>query len=220
MRPYYEHAGITIYHGDCREVLPGLIRHRVLFITDPPYGINLHNHGRGDGRRRRKSFEIRGDSDPFLGQSVIDQLQSRPLIAFASPMKPWLGNWNQHLVWNKGPAVGGGGHPLNYWKFTWELIQCARLGRLAGNRDQAVLWYPVVPSDSEDHPAEKPLELIEYLIRKASIDSPLVVDPFMGTGPAIVAAKNLSLDAIGIEIEERYCEIAAKRLSQEVMAFE
>jgi DNA modification methylase len=217
MKPYYERGGIVICHGDCREFLKGPLNHRSLFVTDPPYGIDLHNHGRNDGRRRRQSFEIAGDADPYLGQMAIDALQSRPLIAFASPLKPWLGDWDQYLVWNKGPAVGGGGHPVNYWKFTWELIQCARLGPLAGQRDCAVLNYPVVPADSRDHPAEKPLELVQYLLWKASISGPLIVDPFMGTGPVLVAAKNLGLEAIGIEIEERYCEIAAKRLSQEVL---
>lgn len=216
MKPYYEHAGITIFHGDCREILPTL-PHDALFLTDPPYGIALANHGKKDGRRRRTDFEIVGDRDSTIGQFVIDFLQDAPLIAFASAMKPWSGNWDQWLCWDKGLAVGGGGDPRSRWKFTWELIQVARLGTLEGQRDGSVLRFPMLPSDSADHPAEKPESLCTYLIRKCC--KRMVIDPFCGTGSAIVAAKGLRLNAIGIEIEERYCEIAAKRLGQEVMDF-
>lgn len=215
-KPYYEHDGITIYHGDCREILPHLAR-PALFITDPPYGIALANHGKKDGRRRRTDFDIVGDVDGTLGQSVIDRLQNYALIAFASPMRPWRGAWDQFLCWDKGLAVGGGGDPGSRWKFTWELIQIARLGRLEGGRDGSVIRSTMLPMNSADHPAEKPEHLCRYLIGKTAHE--VVIDPFVGTGTTLVAAKQLRRCAIGIEIEERYCEIAAKRLSQEVFEF-
>ena len=219
MKPYYEHAGITIYHGDCRSILEDLRADTVfdLFLTDPPYGIALANHGKGDGRRRRNDFAIVGDHDALAGQSIIDSLQEVALIAFASPMKAWAGKWDQWLAWDKGLAVGGGGDPESRWKFTWELVQVARLGGLSGKREGSVLSFPMMPQDSRDHPAEKPEALLKYLISKTG--HARVVDPFCGVGSTCVAAKQLGRRAIGIEIEERYCEIAAKRLSQEVFSF-
>lgn len=217
MKPYYEHAGITVYNGDCRELLTALPREDALFLTDPPYGIALSNHGKNDGRRRRTDFEIIGDRDGAIGQEVIDALQDVPLIAFAAPSRPWAGKWDQFLCWDKGLAVGGGGDPESRWKFTWELIQISRLGPLNGRRDGSVLRYPMLPSDSADHPAEKPESLCTYLIKKAW--RPIVIDPFCGTGTTLLSARIARTQAIGIEIEERYCEIAAKRLSQEVLDF-
>ncbi len=215
MKPYYEESGITIYNADCREILPDLERSDLL-LTDPPYGIALRNHGKNDGRRRRTDFEIAGDESKAIGQEVILSLGEIPIIAFASPMKPWEGKWDQYLVWDKGPAVGGGGDPESRWKFTWELIQVARLGTLDGQRDCSVLRFPVQPRDSVDHPAEKPQTLITYLLRKAGA-RPLILDPFCGTGTTLASARRLGRRAIGIEIEERYCEIAANRLRQGVL---
>ncbi len=222
MKPYYqdESAGITIYNCDCREILPTilLVDEIDLALTDPPYGQALANHGRNDGRRRRTDFAIVGDESGAVGQAVIDSLQEYPLIAFSAPMLPWKGSWDQYLVWDKGLSVGGGGDPETRWKFSWEMIQVSGLGPLTGQRDGSVLRFHVNPMDSADHPAEKPLSLVKYLLKKAGYPR-TVVDPFCGTGTTIVAAKSLGLSAVGIEIEERYCEIAARRLSQEVLDF-
>lgn len=187
-----------------------------MLVTDPPYGIDLKNHGRNDGRRRRSDFAIIGDSDPVAVQTILDLFGSGPRIVFASPMRAWAGAWSQFLVWDKGPAVGGGGNPGTHWKFTWELIQVSGLGKLGGIRDEAVLRHWVTPATSREHIAAKPLSLMKYLICKAP-PTGYILDPFMGSGSTLRAAKDTGRRAIGIEIEERYCEIAAKRLSQEVL---
>jgi DNA modification methylase len=214
--PYYADDLVTIYHGDALDVLSRLMG-RLLIVTDPPYGIGLANHGHANFRRRRVSWEIAGDHDQTLGQSAIDLAASLdwPTIAFAHPMRPWSGTWRQHLVWDKGGAFGGGGDPLTCWKQTWELIQVSRTGELSGPRDSAVLRFQPDKADYALHPSPKPVELLRYLIGKVA-DLP-VVDPFMGLGSAVRAAKDLGRRAIGIEIEERYCEIAAQRCSQEVL---
>jgi DNA modification methylase len=213
--PYYEQDGITIYHGDCREILPS-IGPVDLLLTDPPYGIALKSHG----TRFRGMAEIVGDGSTQVGQLVCDWAEESaiPTVVFASPMKPWQGRWRQHLVWDKGGAVGIGGDRATCWKQSWELVQVARTGKLSGQRDEAVLRFHVNSKNSELHPAAKPVELIRHLLWKVGGAS--IFDPFMGSGTTLCAAKDLGRKAIGIEIEERYCEIAAKRLQQSVMALE
>ncbi len=217
MNPYYEHAGITIFCGDCREILPGLPKVDAV-ITDPPYGIGLRN-GDVDGHRSDRWDSIAGDENQTVGLEVLDWAHSRKLmvIAFASPWKPWPGDWRNLIAWDKGGAVGGGGDIRTCLKRSWELIQIARNPAYTGSRDESVWSFPLVPSDLEQHICAKPIDLLQALIAKFGGTS--ILDPFMGSGTTLVAAKNLGRKAIGIEIEEKYCEIAAKRLSQEVFDF-
>lgn len=214
--PYYEEDGITIYHGDCRELLWGLSPDW-LVLTDPPYGINLQNHDKAVESSRPYGWNVSGDNDQSVGNYVLELLSDYPTIAFASPDKPWEGEWHQRLVWYKGPAVGGGGEPSMYWKFDWELIQVRNLAKLNGGRDTSVIEQWVTPADFPYHPTQKPHSVLSYLIGK--VNSSVVFDPFMGSGSTLRAAKDLGRRAVGIEIEERYCEIAAKRLSQKVFQF-
>jgi DNA modification methylase len=211
--PYYEQDGITIYHGDCREVSWPAAD---LVLTDPPYGIALQEHGRNG-----YDWSIAGDGDQSLGVAVLERCASIGLatIAFAHCRKPWPGDWRQFLVWDKGPAVGGGGDIKTCWKFTWELVQVARTGTLNFRRDSAVLRFYIERGNYHLHPCQKPLDLLRYLIGKASAPGAVVFDPFMGCGSTLVAAKDLGRRAVGIEVEERYCEIAARRLSQCVLDF-
>lgn len=213
-KPYYEQDGITIYHADCRDILPLLEPGSVdLVLTDPPYGIAYSNHGRSNSR-----LDIKGDESMVVGGHAIAWCAENELatVAFSDPMKPWPGNWRQHLVWDKGPAVGGGGDIPTCWKQSWESVQVARTGRLNGPRDEGVLRFHVGPIKPY-HPAEKPIALIKYLIGKTTDCGDVIFDPFMGSGTTLRAAKDLGRRAIGIELEERYCEIAAKRLQQSVL---
>lgn len=214
VKPYYEQDGITIYHGDCREELPKL--HYAVLLTDPPYGISLGSNGHFSERF------IEGDHSQAVGSFAIADAERRgvPALVFADPVLPWPGVWKQCLVWDKGEAVGSGGDPKSCWRFDWEVIQCARTGALQGGRESSVLHYPVRPFapeyDFRFHPCQKPVSLLSYLMRRVG-DLGTIADPFAGSGSTLVAAKNLGRRAIGIEIEERYCEIAAQRLSQGVL---
>lgn len=215
MKPYYRSKGITIYHGDCREVLPTLPKVD-LVLTDPPYGIVLRNHDT-TGQTSRvpiaiSDYRVIGDSSSAVAEEFLEWAMDKACIAFASPKHPWPGKWRQWLVWDKGGAVGGGGDIATCWKFTWELIQVARTRRLNGRREASVLRFPITQGCFKHHPTEKPLPLISYLMQKASCDGDLVLDPFMGAGTTLLAARNLNRKAIGIELEEKYCEIAVKRL--------
>ena len=110
----------TLYLGDCMDILPTLGNVNVA-ITDPPYGINLQDNSKG-GRygRSRPAWEygIAGDETPEIGNAFLDwcKANSLPTIAFASPRLPWPGDWSSYLVWDKGPAVGGGGDVKRCWK--------------------------------------------------------------------------------------------------------
>jgi DNA modification methylase len=214
VKPYYEDeaSGITIYCADCRDVLP---LQASLVLTDPPYGISLANHAVGK-ERSSMDWTIHGDGDQSLGVDVIASL-SCPVIAFASPMKPWPGIWRQHLVWEKGEHVSGGGDPATCWKPSWELIQVRATGILNGARDGAVLRFPADKEDYRYHPTPKPLALLRYLIQKTTDLEDVILDPFMGSGSVLVAAKQMGRKAIGVEIEERYCQIAVERLRQSVL---
>lgn len=215
--PYYDRDGITIFNADCRDVLPTIDPATVaLVLTDPPYGIGLDDHG------SHPTWSVIGDHDQELGNEVVTFCRSHnwPLIVFASPMKPWHGAWRQHLVWDKGGAVGGGGDIATCWKFTWELIQVAGTGRLNGQRDSAVLQHYTTPADMTLHPCQKPVPLLRYLIQKTTQPSDVVIDPFMGSGSVARACMDTGRCYIGIELSEAYCEIAVSRLSQTVLPLE
>ncbi|MGA3030854.1 MAG: DNA methyltransferase [Candidatus Limnocylindrales bacterium] len=215
MRSYYQDDLVVIYHADCRELLSSV--EADVLVTDPPYGIALENHGRRDGRRANRDWTILNDGDGEVGQAVADWAadQALPTVMFATPMRPWRGEWRQFLVWDKGEHVAGGGDVATCWKPTWELIQVARTGPLNGRRDSAVIHINAVAADYALHPAPKPVALMKYLLVK--IGGGTVLDPFMGSGSTLVAAKSLNRRAIGIELEERWCESAARRCSQGVL---
>lgn len=209
MTPYFEREGIAIFNDDCRNVLPTL-EQVDLVLTDPPYGIRLQNHGRRDGRRRDVDWTIPGDDDAAVGQGVVDYCRARwPIAAFASPRHPWAGEWRSYLVWHK-PGVGVGGDPELCWIADWELIQIANNRTLVGPKESSVLRWPWTSADFADHPCAKPVGLCMKLIQKLSGET--ILDPFMGSGTTLVAAYRLGRKAIGIEVEERWCEVAAKRL--------
>ena len=210
MKPYYDDGQITIYHGDCREILPTL-GPVDLVLTDPPYGINHRSHG----QLFREAIPILGDSNGSSYQ-WLDGL-GLPLVAFYSPYAMPDIEWRSILVWVKGKHVGIGGDRETCWKRDFELIGVKRNHDLEGGRDSAVLMFNAVSPPPSGHVAEKPIGLMRYLVQKITRVDETVLDPFMGSGTTLRAAKDLGRKAIGIEIEERYCEIAVKRLAQEVL---
>jgi DNA modification methylase len=214
MTPYYQDDACTIYHGDCREILPTLGRFDLL-LTDPPYGISLANHAKGKERSNR-DWQICGDDSQEAGEQVLFITSEWPSVVFASPMRPWSGKWRQFLAWEKGEHVSGGGDPATCWKPNWELIQIRNTPETQGRRDGAVLRFQADKEDYKRHPSPKPVSLIRYLICKF-VGIETIADPFVGSGTTLVAAKLEGRRAVGIELEERYCEIAANRLSQGVL---
>lgn len=198
--------------ADCMHVLDGL--HGIdAVVTDPPYGIGLEKHDT-TGVYRRGEWRITGDEDAAAGQECIDECRSRgwPVCAFASPKKPWDGLNRNWLVWDKGPAVGGGGDIATCWKLTWELIQVDGNRPLNGTRDSAVLRYWTHQGRFHHHPSEKPVELMAYLIGKLSNRGETVFDPFMGSGSTAVACVQEGRQFVGCEIDPDYFMEAVKRV--------
>ena len=205
---------VVVVEGDCLDVLRAMPDGRVdAVVTDPPYGIALSSHGTWF----RGMTTIAGDESTAIGQKVIDQCHSRqwPVLAFASPLKPWRGDWRQALVWNKGGAVGIGGDRATCWKQSWELIQVGRLfPEVYGDRDEAVLEFPISPSLSRHHPAAKCSRLMRYLVRKLTRPGDTIIDPFAGSGTTGVAAIAEGRKAILIEKEPKYAAICRRRVAE------
>jgi site-specific DNA-methyltransferase (adenine-specific) len=212
MKPYYDEGGIVIYHGDCREILPTLDFDAI--VTDPPYGIALDT----SGARPRSTLghaPIVGDDVPFdpawlLAYGVPTILWGANHYCDRLPPKP---GW---LVWNKVLYDGAfGTQSMDKKQAEAELAWTNCVARPKGLRH---LWDGVY-RDSEHgtryHPAQKPVALLAWCI--SLVDAAVIADPYMGSGPTLRAAKDLGRQASGIEVEERYCEIAAKRLGQEVL---
>ena len=215
MKPYYDHAGITIYHGDARDGLP----EAGVLVTDPPYGIayrsGMTQPDRWSGAVARS---IANDHDTTTRDAVLALWGERPALVFGTWKAARPKGTHTLLVWDTRGALGMGDLSVP-WKPSHQEIYV--LGRgFVGRRDTDVLSYPPVQamaSNGRVHPNEKPVDLLLALLGKTPSEW-TVLDPFCGSGPTLRAAKDLGRRAIGIEIEERYCEIAAKRLSQEVLA--
>ncbi len=239
MKPYYQDDSCTIYHGDCREILPNLPPVD-LVLTDPPYAISVSGAeirsrtptGGPNGRRRLDL--LAGDADWVETRGMVAEG-----ISLASLLAPSAYVWCGHrlfgdlvdlleergfstrfLVWRKkgtAPAFPGSG-----WTIAAELcVYGYRSGRTWNpahrpNVLEAQTMRPGQPNKTS-HPTQKPRGIIDPLIEASSSAGATILDPFMGSGTTLRAAKDLGRRSIGIEIEERYCEIAAKRLSQEVL---
>ena len=214
MKPYYEDGSVTIYHGDCREILRDI--EADVLVTDPPYGLDSAlNSGGKRGRITPKDKRVvpEWDRDLRVRDEVLVLWGARPAAVFGSVTRESPPNALQRpLVWDKGESVGMGDTTFP-WRPNYELVWIMGEG-WSGRRTSSILRYPIAPA-GRIHPTEKPVGLMRAIIGKAPAG--IILDPFMGSGPTLMAAKDLGRHAIGIEIEERYCEIAAKRCSQEVL---
>ena len=203
-KPYYQDDAVTIYHADCRDILSELPKVD-LVLTDPPYGVDLTWH-----RESCNHIETMiGVTDKF-DLSGYDKvfMWGFPYINLATGTG-WL-VWEKHKVQNidtqmLSPIEMG---VTNLWR-GFKLYEQLWCGYLMDKSSQ---------EERTEHPTQKPLRIHEWIINKYTNESSLILDPFMGSGTTLRAAKNLGRKAIGIEIEEKYCEIAAKRMAQTVMA--
>jgi DNA modification methylase len=228
VKPYYDRDGIQIFCGDCREILPTLKADVV--VTDPPFGIDDGESRRGPGKtagNKCKGF-INDWHPPSEWDRELDPLWL-PVALDIGPVA-LFGHWRKRrafedvvgmepraeIVWRKdthvGPPAPVAAQDERIWIFAREAFKPARF-------DTSVWDEPIIPTWSyKRHKNEKPVALMRRLV--ALMPGKSLVDPFAGSGTTLVAAKLEGRRAIGIEIEEKYAEIAAKRLAQGTLDFD
>jgi site-specific DNA-methyltransferase (adenine-specific) len=219
LRVYYQDYWATIYHGDCRDVLP--IDGMDLVLTDPPFGIeggvggDAKDYGKGD---YSGAFP---DTPSYIAEVVVpvieDCIAFYPAVIVTSGIRNlWKYPQAKDMgcMWNPaaathGPWGMGVFSPILYYGKDWRAGKGALpTGKQCTER-----------SEKNGHPCVKPMNLWKWLLDKGCPEGSTVLDPFMGSGTTLRAAKDLNRKSIGIEIEEKYCEIAANRLAQEVLDF-
>jgi site-specific DNA-methyltransferase (adenine-specific) len=225
VKPYYQDSYATIYHGDCREILPGLPKVD-LVLTDPPFDEKTHAGARtGAADKLLVDFDSITSSELQGYFSLTRRVCDKWQVAFV--------DWRHVLpleqaprgdlelirfgVWVKpnGMPQYSGDRPATGWEAIVFLHPHGKKKWNGGGR-HSVFVHNFEQID-RFHPTQKPLHLLSDLVGLFSNMNDTVLDPFMGSGTTLRAAKDLQRKAIGIEIEERYCEIAAKRLAQEVL---
>jgi site-specific DNA-methyltransferase (adenine-specific) len=229
MKAYYSDDLVTIYHGDCRDVSLALAPRTVdLTLTDPPYGMAFVS-GWTVEKATVKSDGVR--QGVRIVRSALNELSpcfsdDMHLLVFCH-WESWpdfydalshIGQVRNALVWYK--SGGGMGDLRHEYAKDYEVILFAARGRgreLRGSRTGCVLRYNRVATADRLLPFEKPVDLLSELIDRHTQPGGLVLDPFMGSGSTLVAAKLRGRRAIGIELDEARCELAAERLRQEVL---
>ena len=214
MSLYYDHAGIQIYHGDCRDILPHLPKVD-LILADPPYGVGRDKGFGGFGGFgtpiARKQYPDAWDEDRPSREAFAAILLATDLTIlwggnFFADLLPRSTHW---IVWDKKNTMPTFGDCELAWTSS----------KRKSVKKYEVEWNGLIGKEGHrHHPTQKPEKLMSLCIQDYSKPSDIILDPYLGSGTTLVAAKNLGRKAIGIEIEERYCEIATQRLSQEVMA--
>ena len=213
--PYYADEAVTIYHGDARDIMPTLPKVD-LVLTDPPYGVSLQTNY---AEKKMGNLTASHDYPPVHG----DDKPFDPLFLLTHPnLVMWGANYyasrlpdqGQWLIWDKLDGIAY--NDQADCELAWTRGTGGTVPRIYRH-----LWNGMLKDSERDqtrvHPTQKPVALMRWCLEFFP-DAQTILDPFMGSGTTLRAAKDLGRKAIGIEIEERYCEIAAKRMSQLAMA--
>lgn len=214
MTLYYNDEHVELHHGDCLEIDVWL--EADVLVTDPPYGMAFVSSWTTQKR------PVANDNDTTVRDEALTSWgDRRPAAVFGTWRVNKPSNVRQVLIWEKrgaGPGMGdlttafGTSHEEIYLIGKWEK-RAARRG--------SVITTETSPSGLTTrigHPTPKPVGLMEQLI-EATPPRAVIADPFAGSGSTLIAARNLGRKAIGVELEERYCEIVAKRLAQGALDF-
>lgn len=213
--PYYQDDHVTLYHGDCREIADWLAAD--VLVTDPPYGIGWKK-GLNKAAGSRAHAGIQNDGDTTVRDAALTAWGDKPGAVFGSFYAPAPEPHRQVLVYRKPNDAGVVGS-VTGWRRDVEPIY------LVGSWPKRnALWSSVLQSRAVmvggangaaaryGHPHAKPVDLMETLV--SCCPAGVIADPFAGSGSTLVAAKYQGRKVIGVELEERYCEIAASRLAQ------
>lgn len=215
MQPYYQDEWVTLYHGDCLEITEWLAAD--VLVTDPPYGIAYASSMNRDRRNVKPGRPIAADANTETRDAAL-AAWSGPAVVFGKWTAERPRATKVRLIWDKTPC-GFMGDLSMPWGAAEEEIYILGSG-FTGKREPNIIRCPMLMSADQnrpDHPTPKPVPLMESLISKCPPG--VIADPFAGSGSTLVAAKNQDRRAIGVELEERYCEVAAKRLAQDAFDF-
>jgi site-specific DNA-methyltransferase (adenine-specific) len=222
-KPYYEDEAVTIYHGDCREFLPNV--EADVLITDPDYGV---------GMAYGEEALATGEADALLVSVLSDvRIRSGHGLIF------WSGSWGRlsaidslvqsggwkikHFgVWYKPNGAGASGNGLARRFETWFWIVRSNAPKKRSEWDRLPDCIDVSRIhrrmlEGTKHPSQKPEELMRRFVRFFSLPGDVIFDPFMGSGSTLRAAKDLRRKAIGVELQQAYCEMAVRRMAQGVL---
>ena len=211
---------ITLYLGDCIEVMKTMSNKSIdLVLIDPPYFLPYKHYA--TRKNFRRSFSDLGILETFF-RMVYEEMervlkpdgrfyifcdgQSYPLFYYYCY---FFTKSERPLIWDKKTSING-----YSWRHQHELILFGEMpeAEKVPTGDGDILRHSAVKVNNRKHPAEKPLELVKDLVAKSSDKNDTVLDMFMGSGTTLVAAKELGRNAIGIETEPRYYEIAKRRI--------
>jgi site-specific DNA-methyltransferase (adenine-specific) len=245
MKPYYSHNGITIYHGDCLDIMPHL-EPVDLVLTDPPYGVTQNTWDRIEKTKAAFDFLMpcslvftcqnpasadlivryfkyfkwsdiwqKTQARGFLNSKIMPLREHEDILVFSNGKMKYNPQIKRKPHNNIRPNLPSTKKTSNYGDYN---LYAERSIPLNMSYPKSIIR--IANSQLGLHPNEKPAKLMDYLMKTYSDKGKdIILDPFMGSGTTLVAAKELGRKAIGIEIEEKYCEIAVRRLAQEVFPF-
>lgn len=222
MTPYFDDGQVQLWLGDCQEEPEWL--HANVLVTDPPYGRGWKQGAggtSGSGRKQRGMYAhdgIAGDADTSVRDAALDLWGDRHGIVFGDPLMDRPARAKQALGYRKAPGAGNKGTfggflrdlELIYLTGPWTAGLNGRSSVLVSGA--RVAGSPHGLAARYGHPHAKPVDVMETLI--SACPPGVIADPFAGSGSTLVAARNLGRQAIGVELDERYAEKAARRLSQ------
>jgi len=213
VKPYYSDDHVTLYHGDAREVLLDIDIDIDVVVTDPPYGIGWNSGGMAGSRDHP---DIVGDDSTLLAEWIIEYAAPAPMVVFGANHFPHaLPTPGQWICWDKRVSESADRMFGSAFELAWK-----------SGPDKAAVMYRilhggVVNADGpgrRPHPTAKPVKLIRRIIEDLLPADGLIVDPFAGAGSTLRAAKDLGRRSVGVEVVEEYCDAAARRCAQEVLA--
>jgi site-specific DNA-methyltransferase (adenine-specific) len=209
---YYEDEWVTLYHGDCRELQEWTAAD--VLVTDPPYGIPGGRLSWHDGE------PVHADASwdsVAIRDEALSMWGDRPRAVFGTPKTAAPEHRGSPLGWDKGNSPGMGDYTWP-WGLSYELVYINGEG-WSGKRRSSVLrsGHNSSVAGQVGHPTPKPVALMESLIEYAPPG--VIADPFAGSGSTLIAARNLGRKAIGVELDEKYCELIVKRLGQQAFIF-
>jgi len=209
--PYYTDEHVTLWHGDC--LIERAWLDADVLVTDPPYGIGW-TKGQNNAAGSTAHAGILNDQDTKVRDAALAKWGDRPGIVFGSFRAPFPESVKQTLVWQKPIDAGVVGSTTGYRTDVELVFLTGKHPKRPPSRSSVLTTLGGVSRYRTVHPHSKPTSLLEQLIEWTP---GTIADPFAGSGSTLVAAKALGRRAIGVELEERYCEVIAKRLSQGVL---